>query len=152
MAGNVYGNFEFSQKSYTRGSDIGKGEVGVGHLNPSLFLQMQLIKLHTHGGVDSQRLHSEATPEMVKGFKSEERIERGIATWSGGSSSSGSVALTYGVAYNEAPTVMVVPATNDVNVQVATNTPTSTGVTILWKDDTGAGHTSVPITYLIIGR
>lgn len=152
MAGEVYGQFEFAQKGYTRGSDIGKGQIGIGHVNPPLFLQIQLVKLHTHGGVDSQKLHADATPEVVKGFKNDERMERGTATWTGGSSASGSVSLTFGVPFQEAPTVIVVPAANDVNIQVATNTPTTTGVTILWKDDTGAGHTSVPITYLVIGR
>ena len=152
MSGEIYGQFEFSQKGYTRGSDIGKGQVGVSHLNPPMFLEFKLIKLHTHGGVDSQILKSEATPESVKGYQTNERIERGTATWTGTASASGSVALTYGVAFNVAPTVIVVAAANDVNIVVSTNTPTTTGVTILWKDDTAATHTSVPITYLIIGR
>jgi hypothetical protein len=152
MAGEVYGAFEFAQKGYTRGSDIGKGQMGISHMNPPLFLEFKLIKLHTHGGVDSQKLGAEATPEAVKGFKYNERIERGVATWAGGASASGSVALTFGVPFNEAPTVIVVPAANDVNIQVGTNMPTETGVTILWKDDTAGGHTSVPITYLVIGR
>lgn len=152
MGGDVYGGFEFAQKSYTRGSDIGKGQLGITHLNPPLFLQIQLVKLHTHGGVDSQKLKAEATPEVVKGFKNDERCERGIATWTGSASASGSIALTFGVPFQEAPTVIVIPATNNVNIQVATNTPTTTGVTILWKSDTGSTHTSIDITYLVIGR
>jgi hypothetical protein len=149
---DVYGSFEFSQKGFTRGSDIGKGQLGISHLNPPLFLEFKLIKLHTHGGVDSQNLKAEATPEVIKGFKYNERIERGIATWTGAASASGSVALTYGVPFNEAPTVIVCPSANDVAIVVSTNTPTTTGVTILWNDYTAATHTSVPITYLIIGR
>lgn len=152
MSGEVYGAFEFAQKGYTRGSDIGKGQISISHINPPLFLQIQLVKLHTHGGVDSQKLTASATPEVIKGFKNEERIERGMATWTGGASASGSIALTFGVPFSEAPTVIAIPATNDVNVQVAINTPSATGVTILWKDDTVTGHTSVPISYLIIGR
>lgn len=150
--GEVYGSFEFAQKGYTRGSDIGKGQMGISHMNPPLFLEFKLIKLHTHGGVDSQRLKAEATPEVVKGFKYDEREERGIATWTGSASASGSIALTFGVPFSEAPTVIVVPAANDIAIVAGTNTPTATGVTILWNDYTAATHTSVPITYLVIGR
>lgn len=152
MAGDVYGSFEFAQKGYTRGSDVGKGQIGLPHLNPPLFLELKLIKIHTHSGVDSTKLKAESTPEVVRGFKTSERMERGIATWTGGASASGSIALTYGAAFQEAPTVLVTCAQNNINIQVATNTPTASTVTILWKDDTAATHISVAITYCIIGK
>jgi len=152
MAGDVYGSFEFAQKGFTRGSDVGKGQLGLPHLDPPLFLELKLIKIHTHTGVDSSRLKAEAVPEVVRGYKTQERMERGIAIWTGSASASGSIVLTYGAAFQEAPTVLVTCAQNDVNIQVGTNTPTATQVTILWKNDTAATHTSVAITYCIIGR
>ena len=153
LANEIYGAFEFSPKGYTRGSDIGRGQIGLPNVDPPLFLEIRLIKSHTHTGVDSLQLRSEATPEMVRGFKTREREERGIATWSGGSASAGSVILTYGTQFLEAPSVFanIVNAAN-ANMQIAIGAITATQVTIYWKDDTGGGHTSVDIQYLIKGK
>lgn len=153
MANEVYGAFEFSQKGYTRGSDIGRGQIGLPHVNPPLFLEIRLIKTHTHSGVDSLSLKSEATPEMIRGFKTRERVERGIATWTGGAASSGSIDLTFGAAFQEAPTVLVtVSGVVNADIQVTISDPTATGVTIYWKDDTASTHTEVDIQYFIVGR
>lgn len=152
MAQEVYGNFEFAQKAYTRGSDIGKGQIAIGHLNPAFFLETRLIKLHTHSGVDSLPLGAEATPEMVKGYNPREREERGIATWTGGSSTSGSLVLTYVTPFQEAPTVIVTAADGNANIIVGIGSVTATSVTIYWRDETAAGHTSLSIHYLVKGR
>jgi hypothetical protein len=152
MAGEVYGNFEFALKSYTRGTDVGKGQIGLPHLDPPLFLEMRLVKTHTHTGVDSQALRSEATPEMVRGYKTREREERGVATWTGGASAAGSINLTYGTAFSETPTIMVTCAAGTANIQVSVGSVTATGCIIYWKDDTAATHSSVAINYLIKGR
>lgn len=152
MPGQVYGSFEFAPKGYTRGSDIGKSEISLPHLNPPLFLELKLIKSHTHTGVDSQKLRSAATPEMIRGFKTEEREERGIATWTGAAAASGSVALTFGTPFLEAPTVIAITAQGDADLQVAVGNITTTGCTLYWKDDTAATWTSVAIQYLIKGK
>lgn len=148
----VYGNFEFAQKAYTRGSDVGKGAIGLPNLDPPLFLEFKLVKLHTHSGVDSQPLKASATPEMVRGFKTYERTERGVAQWTGGSSSSGSVVLTFGTAFQEAPSVFVTPADGNSDIIVGVSTPSITAVTIYWRDEAGGGHTALNLQYIIIGR
>lgn len=152
MPGEIYGSFEFAQKSYTRGSDIGKSQIGLPHLNPPLFLELKLIKSHTHTGVDSVKLKSAATPEMIRGFKTEEREERGIATWTGGAAASGSVVLTFGTAFLEAPTVIAISGEGDADLQVAVGSITASQCTLFWKDDTAATWTSVRIQYLIKGK
>lgn len=147
-----YLEFQTKPKALTTGDDIGKGQFGLKHLSPPLFLELQFIKLHTHKGVDSRRLEAEATPESVKGFRPLEREEHGVVTWTGGAASSGSVALTFGTAFTEAPEVFVTPQGGDVNIQAVTNTPSVTGVTIYWKDDTAGNETSVKIAWLAKGR
>lgn len=152
MAGEIYGAFEFAQKGYTRGSDVGKAQIGIPHLDPPLFLETRLIKTHTHTGVDSQQLKSEATPEMVRGYKTREREERGTATWTGSASASGSISMTFGTAFMEIPTVILTCAEADSNLQVTVGGVSVSGCTIYWKDDTAATHTSVAVNYLIKGR
>ena len=146
-----YLQFETAPKALTRESDRGRGQVSLQHLNPALFLQTQLIKLHTHEGSDSRSLKAGATPEMVKGYQPREREEHGTATWTGSAAASGSVVLTYAVPFLEAPDLFCLNQTS-VNIQVSTNTPTTTTVTIYWKDDTSATHTSVVIAWLAKGR
>lgn len=153
MAQEVYGNFEFSPKAYTRGNDIGKGQVGIPNVNPPFFLELRLIKGHTHTGVDSLVLSSDATPQMLKGYTPRERVERGTAQWTGGAAASGSVALTYGTAFLSAPTVLVIAAgQSTAYVNVTVGTPTTTGVTIYWRDLNGTTHTSVDLAYIIMGK
>lgn len=153
MANEIYGNFEFSPKAYTRGNDIGKGQVGIPNVNPPFFLELRLIKGHTHTGVDSLVLSSDATPQMLKGYTPRERVERGTATWTGAAAASGSVALTYGTAFLSAPTVYVIASgVSAANIIVAIATPSATGVTIYWRDESGATHTSVDLMYLIMGK
>lgn len=152
MAGEVYGNFEFAQKGYTRGSDVGRGQLGLPHLNPPLFLEIRLVKTHTHTGVDSQKLRAEATPEMLRGFQTSERIERGVANWAGGAASAGSVVLTFGTAFSVAPTVIITARDGSGNIVVGTGSKTTTGVTIYWTDYSAATHTTMILEYLIIGR
>lgn len=152
MAQEIYGNFEFASKAYTRGTDIGKGQIAIGHLNPAFFLETRLIKSHTHSGIDSLRLEAEATPEMVKGYNPGEREERGIATWTGGSATSGSLVLTFATAFQVAPTVLVTAADGNANIIVGIGSVSATSVTIYWRDETAAGHTSMNIHYLVKGR
>ena len=150
--GSVYGSFEFAPKSFTRGEDIGRGQIGLPNINPPLFLEIRLIKSHTHTGVDSLQLQSEATPEMVKGYKTREREERGVAAWSGAAATNGSVVLTFATAFLEAPSVFVTPADGNANIIVGINTPTATAVTIYWRDESAATHTDLNLQYLIKGR
>lgn len=140
-------------KALTSESDIAKGQVGLQHVNPSLFLQLQLVKLHTHAGSDSRTLSSEATPEMVRGYTPREREEHGTATWSGTAASSGSISLTFGTAFQEVPTIIAtISGVANANKQVTVDTPTTTGCTLYWKDDGGNLATSVPINWLAKGR
>ena len=150
MAG--YLTFETLPKSVTRKSDIGVGQIGLSHFDPALFLELQQVKLHTHGGSDSRQLTSSATPQMVRGFKPTEREEHGTATWSGSASTSGSIILTFGTAFKEVPTVFVTNAQGNADILVGTDTPTESGVTIYWRDADAGSNTSVPISWIAKGR
>ena len=147
-----YLDFNLKPKALTTKDDVGKGQMGLKHLDPPLFLELQFIKLHTHKGVDSRKLEAEATPEVVKAFRPLEREEHGVVTWTGGAAASGSVALTFATPFGEVPDVFVTPQDGDVNIQAVTGTPTTTGVTIYWKNDTAANETSVKIAWLAKGR
>lgn len=151
---DIYGSFEYAPKSYTRGSDIGKGQVGLTHLNPALFLQMQLVKSHTHSGVDSIPLTAAATPEMVRGFKTREREERGTAVWSGAAAAGGGLTLTFGTPFQEVPTIFlsITGGAANADLQVTYNNKSTTSVDIYWKNDTLGTLTTVSIDYLIKGR
>ena len=151
MAGG-YLQFETLPKPLTKESDIGKGQVNLPALSPALFLELQLVKLHTHKGVESIQLEAAATPEMVRGYKPKEREEHGVATWTGAAAASGSVALTFGTVFSEAPEVFITPQSENANIIVGTSVPTATSVTIYWKDDTAATHTSMPLAYLAKAR
>lgn len=144
--------FSFGGKAPVKGDDIGGGQIELRHLSPSLFLELQLIKLHSHSGVDSIPLTFRATPDMVKGYQSGEREERGTATWTGGASASGSVIITFGNVFSSVPTCLATPSGGDADIQCAVGTIDETTVTIFWKDDTGATHTSVPFDWLAKGR
>ena len=147
-----YLQFKTTPKGVTEGADIGSGQIELRHVHPAFFLEMQLIKLHTHEGSDSRKLDAEATPYVIRGFQANERIERGTVTWSGTASAAGSVALTFGTVFNSAPTVFVTVADGSSNFSVGIGTPTTTGVTIYWEDLTAATHTSLAIEWIVIGR
>lgn len=120
-------------------------------MHPAFFLEMQLIKLHTHEGSDPRKLDAEATPYAVRGFGANERIEHGTVTWTGGASAAGSVALTFGTVFNTAPTVFVTVADGSSNFSIGIGTPTITGVTIYWEDLTAATHTTLAIEWIAVG-
>lgn len=147
-----YLNFKTKPKAVTEGSDIGSGQIELRHVHPAFFLEMQLIKLHTHEGSDSRRLDAEATPAMIRGFQTSERIERGTAAWTGSASASGSIALTFGTPFNSAPIVLPVIQDGSSNFTIGTGVPTTTGVTIYWEDLTAATHTSLNVGWLALGR
>src|SRR3990167_9696567 len=130
----MYLQFKTTPKGVTEGADIGSGQIELRHVHPAFFLEMQLIKLHTHEGSDSRKLDAEATPYVIRGFQANERIERGTATWTGGAAAAGSIALTFGTVFNSAPTVFVTIYSGNSNYSVGTGTPTVTGVTIYWED------------------
>lgn len=146
-----YLQFKTTPKAVTEGSDIGSGQIELRHVHPAFFLEMQLIKLHTHEGSDSRKLDAEATPYVVRGFLANERVEHGSATWTGTASAAGSVALTFGTAFNSAPAVFVTIQSGNSNYSVGIGTPTTTGVTIYWEDLTAATHTSLVIGWMAIG-
>lgn len=139
-------------KSVTTASDIGSGQVETRALSAPLFLELQLIKLHTHEGTDSTQLRAAATPEMVRGFSPKEREEHGVVTWSAAASATGSIALTFATPFLEAPEVYVTAQDANGNIIVGTSVPTTTGVTIYWRDATGTTHTSMNIAWLAKGR
>lgn len=152
MSGTVYGSFEFAPKGFTRGEDLGKGQIGIPHIDPPLFLELNLIKTHSHTGVDSQRLEVEATPKVVKGYKTNEREERVVAVWTGSASANGSVVLTYATPFLEAPNVFVTPESSNGNVAVGISAPSTTSVTIYWKDVLGGTYTTMNLHILVKGR
>lgn len=147
-----YLTFETLPKSLTKKSDIGKGQVGLTHFDPALFLELQLVKLHTHRGSDSRQLEAASTPQMVKGYRPNEREEHGVATWTGGASASGSIVLTFGTAFKEAPDVFVTAQDGSADILVGTDTPTATGVEIFWRDADANTHTTLDIAWVAKGR
>ena len=150
MAG--YLTFETLPKSVTRKSDIGSGQIGLSHFDPALFLELQQVKLHTHGGADSRTLTPSATPQMVRAYRPTEREEHGTATWTGAASTSGSIILTFGTAFKEAPSVFVTSQDGSADIGVGTNTPTATGVTLYWRDLDANTLTSIGLCWLAKGR
>jgi len=148
----MYLQFKTTPKAVTEGGDVGSGQIELRHVNPAFFLELQLIKLHTHEGSDSRKLDAEATPAMIRGFQIGERVEHGTATWAGSASAAGSIALTFGTVFNVAPTVFVTVQSGNSNYTVGINTPTTTGVTIYWEDLTATTHTSLNIGWIAIGR
>lgn len=147
----VYSQFAYKPKAFTTRGDIGRGQVYIEHLSPSLFLELQSIKMHLHTGIDSQELPAEATPYMIRGQKLRERVERSKSTWSGSASASGSLVITFGNRFNEAPTILTTPASGAVDIQCVVGTITATGFTLSWKDDTGGTHTTADFNWLAIG-
>lgn len=147
----MYLQFKTTPKAVTEGGDIGSGQIELRHVHPAFFLEMQLIKLHTHEGADSRKLDPEATPYMVRGFYASERVEHGTATWTGEAAAAGSVALTFGTVFTVAPTVFAVIQSGNSNYSIGIGTPTTTGVTIYWEDLTAATHTSLVIGWIAIG-
>lgn len=147
-----YLQFKTKPKAVTEGSDIGSGQIELRHVHPAFFLELQLIKLHTHEGSDSRKLDPEATPGMIRGFQTSERVEHGIATWTGSAAAAGSVALTFGTVFTSVPTVFVTVADGSSNFSVGIATPTITGVTIYWEDLTATTHTTLDIHWVALGR
>ena len=147
-----YMSLETSSKEQTSGNSIAGGSIKMRHLSPELFLELQLIKIHNHEGVNSLRLKRAATPEAVAGYQPYERVEHGVAQWTGSASGSGSVALTFGTAFKDVPEVFVtVQGRASVDCYTTTNTPTTTGVTIYWALGTGTA-TAINLTWLALGR
>lgn len=150
--GAGYLNFQLKGKQQTTKDDIGGGQVDLPALSPGLFLELQTVKLHDHEGANSRPLRAAATPEMVRGYQPQEREEHGTATWSGGASASGSIALTFANQFREAPNVFVTARGGNANIIVGIGAPTVNGVTIYWKDDTAATHTSLDFSWIAKGR
>lgn len=148
----MYLQFDTTPKPLTTKEGIGRGQVDLPALSPPLFLELQLVKLHTHEGSDSRQLKAKATPEMVRGYRPSEREEHGVVTWEGASAASGSVVLAFATSFLEAPEVFVTPQSGTANIIVGTGTPTTSGVTIYWKDNTATTHTAMPLAWLAKGR
>ena len=148
----TYLKFQTLPKSVTTEEDMGTGQVALRHLAPTLFLELQQVKLHKHTGSDSRTLAAESTPEMVRSYTPGEREEHGVAPWSGGASTSGSVVLTFATPFLIAPNVYITVQSGNANIIVGTDTPTTTGVTIYWQDAISATHTSLNLAWLAKGR
>ena len=148
----AYLDLETAPKEQTSGNSIAGGSIKMRHLSPELFLEIQLIKIHNHEGVNSLRLSKSATPGMVAGYQPYERVEHGVVVWTGAASGSGSVALTFGKAFKDVPEVFItVQGRASVDCYTTTNTPTTTGVTIYWALGTGTA-TSISLTWMALGR
>jgi hypothetical protein len=145
-----YLEFETQPKGKTTSGDIGRGQLELPHLGPALFLELQLVKLHTHLGADSRVLSSAATPEMVRGYQPREREEHGVATWTG-SGTAGSIALAFGIPFEQVPDVFITPQDGNANILIGTGVPTKTGVTIYWRDADADTHTSLALSWLAKG-
>ncbi len=146
-----YLDLETKPKPLTGKSDIAPGQVALSHLDAALFLELQLVKLHTHGGSDSRLLEAAATPQMVKGYRPREREEHGVVTWTGGASGAGSVNLTFGTKFNAVPDVFVIAQSGDADILVGTSVPTATGVTLYWRDADANTHTSLKLCWIAKG-
>lgn len=144
--------FNLKGKQQTTADDIGGGQVDLPALSPGLFLELQFVKLHDHKGSNSRLLEAAATPEMVRGFRPKEREEHGVAEWTGVSSSSGSVSLTFAVPLTEPPDVFITPQDSNANIIIGTDAPTKEGVTIYWKDSNGTGHETLNLAWLAKAR
>lgn len=147
-----YLDLQLLPKGLTGGSDVAGGQIALRHLNPPLFLELQLVKLHSHQGADSRQLPAGATPEMVRGYTPREREEHGVAEWTGSASATGSLTLTFAQPFLSAPDVFVTAQDGNANIIVGTNTPVATEVTIYWRDATGSNHTTLDIAWLAKGR
>jgi hypothetical protein len=51
-----YQTFSTKPKSLTKAEDVGPGQIGLSHLDPALFAQMQRVGLHNHSGTGSRRV------------------------------------------------------------------------------------------------
>lgn len=147
----IYTQFAYKSKAQTTRGDIGKGQLYLEHLSPSLFLELQSIKLHLHTGVDSQLLPAESTPFMIRGYKLRERIERATSNWSSTDSPGGSIVITFGNKFNEIPTVIATPASGIEDIQCVVGEVSKTGFTLTWKDDTGTTHTNLNFNWIAVG-
>ena len=80
------------------------------------------------------------------------RMQGGVKEWAAGASTDGIVSVTFPTAFSNAPIVLVtVRGSIADDIVVSTQTPSTTGVVIMWKDAGGETHTSVEITWLAIG-
>lgn len=148
----TYLSQETAPKAKTGPGDIAQGSISIEHLSPGLFLELQKVALHTHEGQVSSILPANATPEVIRGYNTYERVEHYTVTWTGDAASSASVALTFGTEFGEAPTVVAIATgRSGADVKVTTSTVTTTGCTLYWKIDSGT-VTEVKINVLVIGR
>jgi len=69
-----YAEFKESGKKPVTGDDIGPGQIGLKHLAPDLFAEIQKIKSHNHSGVNSRQI----SQENIGGAFS----RRGFVMWS----------------------------------------------------------------------
>lgn len=108
--------------------------------------------MHNHEGSISRLLKASATPEVLRAYQVNERVEHYEVTWTGSAAGNGSVALTFGTAFGSAPTVVVVPTgRSSADVKVTTGTVSATGVTLYWKLDSGT-VTELKMHVMVMGR
>lgn len=148
-----YLTLETSPKEKTSGDSIAPGTIKMRHFSSEVFLESQLIKLHNHLGTNSLRLGRNAYPDAVAGFYPYERVEHANSEWTGSASAAGSLAITFGNTFKNAPTVVanVISATG-ADFLVSIGSVTTTGFTVYWEDIVPANHTSVTISWLAIGK
>lgn len=148
-----YLSLETTPKEKTSGDSIAPGTIKMRHFSAEVFLEFQLIKLHNHLGTNSLRLGRNAYPDAVAGFYPYERVEHANSEWTGSASAAGSLAITFGNAFKNAPTVVanVISATG-ADFLVSIGSLTTTGFTVYWEDIVPANHTSVTISWLAIGK
>lgn len=83
------------------------------------------------------------------------RMQVGSRTWSGGAAASGSLSITFPVAFSEAPIVLVtlveIPVASTLEIIVGITNVTTTGFDIRWLDVGANTHVAVQFTWQAIG-
>lgn len=76
-------------------------------------------------------------------------IQSGVIQWTGSEFPSGSISVTWPVAFSNKPIVLASSTENVYNIGIGS--PTTTGTTLAWAHIAGAGATAVTINWLAIG-
>jgi hypothetical protein len=143
---------ETAPKEKTGEGEIARGSIRLEHLHSSLFLELQKIALHTHQGASSSTLPPVATPYVVRGFVPSERVERGVATWSGGAANSGGFTVYFDTAFESAPTIVATLSNaSDAYYRYTIDNVSTTSFMFRWNDTLGTSS-NIEINYMAIGR
>ena len=79
------------------------------------------------------------------------RMQGGVIRWSGSSTDSGSMSVTFPTAFSYAPLVIASAQNTTLSVTVVVSSIATTGFTAYWRDTEAANHTTVDAGWLAIG-